>query len=114
MLLAEPRWVGHIYHDPVTHLCGARRFDGDADGRCDAHLLWGYECTFPRGETEADHLFPRWLGGPTEPTNRLVLCKTHNRSKAGDIHLYPWEDDLPEWLLPRIGKIGAALAVKRS
>lgn len=70
---------------------------------CGARRLWGYACPFERAEIAADHLFPRSLGGPTDPRNRLTLCRWHNTAKSMDIHIYPWEEGIPEWLPQLLG-----------
>ena len=57
---------------------------------CQSRVLWGYACPF-EGALEIDHLFPYGLGGPTRRENAMVLCAQHNRMKAHDIHVLPWE-----------------------
>lgn len=73
--------------------------DAGAQGiSCQSHLLWGYRCPYADEPLEADHLFPYSWGGPSLGTNKIFLCKMHNRCKASDIHLYPWELGEPPWL----------------
>jgi hypothetical protein len=64
---------------------------------CFSMALWGYECEIDL-PLAADHLFPWALGGPTDPRNKIFLCKCHNGLKGSDIHLYPWETGEPLWL----------------
>jgi hypothetical protein len=28
----------------------------------------------------------------------VLLCKMHNRLKAGDVHLYDWPEQVPAWV----------------
>jgi len=76
--------------------------------RCEAHEIWGYECTLD-GPINQDHYFPYRLGGPTLPANALFLCKEHNESKAGDIHLHNWTPEAFTWLSPMIEEVRVAL-----
>src|SRR5438067_1919935 len=56
-----------------------------APGPCQSHRLWGYVCPFAEEGPSYDHLFPATLGGPTEASNLLVLCRKHNLMKSMDI-----------------------------
>lgn len=76
--------------------------------RCEAEKIWGYECTF-ESPIHQDHYFPYSLGGPTLPANALFLCKLHNDSKAGDIHLLNWTPETFTWLSPMIQEVRVAL-----
>lgn len=53
----------------------------------------GYRCTFPgcgtRAFTDIHHIVP-WPIGPTQPSNLIVLCRTHHRL----IHIHKWHVDL--------------------
>lgn len=71
---------------------------------CQSEILWGYKCEL-EGEIEVDHLFPYSLGGPSNGSNKLHLCRLHNRLKSSDIHFYPWEKGEPAWLEVVLGKI---------
>ena len=76
---------------------------------CDAKRYWGVECTV---DTEidgvaADHSWPYGLGGPTTTGNIRWLCTRHNQMKSVDIHLYPWEQEWPEWLMPQLERVRA-------
>ncbi len=90
-------------------VCGARTFIDDPAPslrRCECHLYWQIACPF-EGLTDfsADHVFPYSLGGPTEPNNRMVLCRLHNQMKSNDVHFYPWERGQPSWLEPVVRRI---------
>lgn len=67
------------------------------DDACQAPQYWGVECS-RRDNLEADHAFPYALGGPTEGRNMALLCRMHNRQKAGDVHLYDWPQTAPAWV----------------
>lgn len=77
--------------------------------RCQASLVWGYDCPFDFEEFQADHLFPFAFGGPTVTENKVWLCPTHNSVKSADVHLFPWEAAQPAWLDPQIRVIAAQL-----
>ena len=95
-------------------LQGGRRFQGTEMARfdpCEAERLWGYPCDLePDGRIEFDHAFPYSLGGPTVGANRLGLCPVHNAGKAGDIHLFPWEEGEPRWLAASLGRISVGIS----
>ena len=81
--------------------------------KCGAALLWGYECNNQTGSNvHADHLFPYSLGGMTSADNLLYLCQVHNRIKAADVHVYPWERAAPFWLDTMIIKINKFVITK--
>jgi len=91
------------YPEPVsgTDPRGRRAFTLNAsDSRCYSEVIWGYEC--PIVDTEAgvvaDHIFPYALGGVTQSTNRITLCRWHNSIKTCDIHFFPWERGEPPWV----------------
>ncbi len=65
--------------------------------RCEAKVLWGYDCQLDGSEMHFDHLFPHSFGGPTVAGNRMTLCSLHNSAKGSDIHVFPWENQ-PNWL----------------
>ena len=88
---------------------GPRRFSSNAGqhATCMSGHIWLKRCSLGRPEImQSDHLFPYSLGGPTIAANQLFLCPVHNRAKASDIHLFPWEEGAPSWLPDQIGKIG--------
>ena len=78
--------------------------------KCQAQQIWGYECTF-ESPIEKDHFFPYSKGGPTLQENLLFLCKTHNRMKGSDIHLYSWSKGKPIWFDELLDKIVKYLIV---
>lgn len=80
---------------------------GSAD-LCQAKLFWGVECG-RRDSMEADHAFPYALGGPTDGRNMVLLCKMHNRLKAGDVHLYDWPQSVPAWVGDALARRAALL-----
>ena len=79
--------------------------------RCQSDLLWGYSCPFDDG-LELDHLFPYALGGPSSTDgNAIVLCCQHNRMKAHDIHLLPWEDESRwNWVSAQVERMSRLVA----
>jgi hypothetical protein len=105
MLLVHPGWMPptvdavKMRHGPSF---GAARADREP---CQSAVLWGYECPFEGDVVHADHYFPYWAGGVTHSTNRLVLCDRHNRWKCGDIHLWAWEQPLPDWARIQIERV---------
>jgi hypothetical protein len=97
--LLHPEWLNSLAQREAAQ--GRRAFPGTParSARCQSSLLWGYSCPFD-APLEVDHLFPYTLGGPsTSHGNSLVLCREHNRMKAHDIHVLPWEvDALWAWI----------------
>lgn len=77
--------------------------------RCQSSRVWGYECPMISDSYQADHLFPYQAGGPTIADNRIWLCPTHNRVKSSDIHLFPWEEPVPDWVDERLASIASRL-----
>lgn len=76
--------------------------------RCQCNKIWGYKCPVSLRELdviEADHLFPYSLGGATVSSNKIHLCKVHNRSKGSDFHLLPWENLNLSWVDQTIRRI---------
>ena len=89
-------------------ICGLRTYSSSvmsAGQSCMSWKMWGYKCPFHSPVLEADHLFPYSLGGPTDPRNLVLLCKYHNRVKAADIHLYPWEGGCSPWVVEMAERI---------
>ena len=91
LVLIHPMWYeaeGEKVRDcPVRSV---PNFDGTSEEnqRCESSRFWGYECPLPMTGVQADHCFPRSLGGPTDPDNQAWLCKWHNQiAKGADIHL---------------------------
>ena len=78
---------------------------------CSARRIWGYDCRFRASKSQADHLFPWSLGGPTVGANRVPLCWSHNQMKGSDVHLFPWDEGLPTWLPPMVEAIASARSV---
>jgi hypothetical protein len=72
-----------------------RRSDGP--WRAEVLARYGRGCVVC-GDTrwvEADHIWPRSQGGPSDPRNGIPLCKEHHDDKtAGRLKFKP------EWLLP--------------
>jgi hypothetical protein len=99
------------YADRVNQelICGPRVFSAEVvrkGGSCASLQLWGYEC--PLGvANDADHLFPYSCGGPTDPRNLVLLCRTHNRMKNDDVHVFPWEQAMPTWVADVVERIRA-------
>ena len=90
-------------------VCGVRTFKADpvpSLRKCECHLYWQIICPFSKErEFRIDHIFPYSLGGPTDPDNRMVLCRLHNQMKSNDIHFFPWEQGLPIWFEPLLSRI---------
>lgn len=99
MALVHPMHYGEFDTDAVR---GPRLFRPEAAMTtlsCGAQSLWGYRCSRAVSEgIAADHLFPYGRGGPTLGSNKLYLCPVHNALKAGDVHLFPWERGVPDWV----------------
>lgn len=96
LLLCHPQWLD----DPAGMAgLGLVSFMGrGVGGRCQSVDLWGYECPLTEEGFEADHLFPRSLGGPATAANQVWLCRVHNQWKGTDLIHFPWERGRPSWL----------------
>lgn len=80
--------------------------------KCECEKIWGYDCSVSLrelGVIQADHLFPYSLGGATVSSNKIHLCKVHNRSKGADFHLLPWADLNFNWVDQTIHRIYSLL-----
>ena len=101
--LLHPEILEHFFPAAlVSSIRGRRTFDSSnpLSKECASALIWGYECPITQSETvHADHLFPYAFGGPSEPSNMVILCERHNSVKSSDVHLYPSWNDSPAWLV---------------
>jgi hypothetical protein len=99
LTLIHPLFIKSIHlPEHITHEMLIRQIQGNRsfvreNGKCQAKLIWGYECNTEYEFCHGDHLFPFSLGGPTISGNKLLLCNYHNMVKGTDIHLLPWEDE---------------------
>lgn len=97
LVLINPNWLPDDYDRELAlnlvPFRGAR-----SPYPCQSRLIWGYECPLTDEAVEADHLFPRSLGGPTVAANQLPLCRIHNAWKCADLLAFPWENGEPLWL----------------
>lgn len=103
LVLVGREWLRGLAHPEIATLektaYGGDTFDPLVfSEECQSDRLWGYECPFRGSEFAADHLFPRSLGGPTDARNRLNLCRWHNTAKSMDVHVFPWEEGIPDWV----------------
>jgi hypothetical protein len=101
LALCDPALWKHRVDVDTTHILGPKTFRSNSKRpalTCESELLFGYKCPVPHVRVEADHVFPRSLGGKTHPANRLYLCRFHNRSKGADIHFYPWDEEPQHWV----------------
>jgi hypothetical protein len=103
LLLVGPEWLSALSEAKKKavrrQVYGNPTFDPILyDGVCESLRLWGYQCPFVTAAMAADHLFPRALGGITDPRNRLTLCTWHNTAKSMDVHVFPWEEGVPQWV----------------
>jgi hypothetical protein len=79
--------------------------------RCESGRIFGYTCPFEDGpertnDLQADHVWPRSLGGPAIPENRVWLCGFHNRMKGYDIYHFEW-NVFPSWLAGLVKSLAA-------
>jgi hypothetical protein len=75
---------------------------------CCAEDYWGVPCatrTDRNAVIVADHAWPYSLGGPTNVANIRWLCGRHNAAKSSDVHLYPWEFPMPDWLPSQLQRV---------
>ena len=94
--------VGQSVRGPRSFLASV----GQQVAHCMADQIWLVGCSLSSPEViQSDHMFPYSLGGPTMAENQLFLCPAHNRSKASDIHLFPWERGEPRWLATQVERI---------
>jgi hypothetical protein len=99
LALIHPFQTEQVFSE-VPDLRGPRIFGGLdplTAQECEAERLWGYACP-SKDDLQADHEWPYSLGGPTSVDNLTWLCRLHNQSKGCDIHCWPWERDVPDWL----------------
>jgi hypothetical protein len=103
LLLIGREWLRGLNHTQIATLelsaYGENTFDPLLfTEACESPRLWGYDCPFADAPKAADHLFPKSLGGPTDTANRLTLCQWHNTAKSMDVHIFPWEEGVPDWV----------------
>lgn len=97
-VLLHPSWFPpHVRQATVQFGRSFGQLDLSSRDACQADVFWGVQCS-RRDSMEADHAFPYALGGSTEGRNMVLLCKMHNRLKAGDVHLYDWPITTPVWV----------------
>lgn len=121
LLLVHPALVKSEFHkhpvffsnaDILNEIYGKHTFESrnTRNLKCQAEQIWGYKCTC-ESHIEKDHYFPYSKGGPTLQENLLFLCKTHNRMKGSDIHLYSWSKGKPSWFDELLDKIVSYLVI---
>jgi hypothetical protein len=76
---------------------------------CQSNELWGYSCCYQNSSNHKDHLFPFSKGGISHKENLYVLCEDHNRMKSSDLHIYPWENGIPNWVKKQIDIINKVI-----
>ena len=107
MALVDPKF----YVGQRDNVQGARAFQREILNSgigCGAERIWGYPCDLDfDNELAGDHIWPWSLGGPNVASNKLHLCKTHNRLKGMDVHLFPWEKGRPAWLDTQLAKVAS-------
>ena len=109
MVLVHPAFYRERSAELRQSIRGPRNYLASAGQHvagCMADQIWLSPCRLRNPEViHSDHLFPYSLGGPTIAANQLFLCPVHNRSKAGDIHLFPWERGEPSWFGRQVERI---------
>jgi hypothetical protein len=108
LLLVHPGWhKGNpdVSLDLVSFSTGAKGVE------CQAQDLWGYKCPITNPILQADHIFPRSLGGPRRGTNMMWLCSIHNGWKAADLLSFPWERGEPPWLEEQLQRVDQLLPI---
>jgi len=105
-MLIHPRWHAVDKSSPLDLLPFARTLRGDA---CQSEKLWGYSCPLTDRSIEADHMFPKSLGGPRHGANQVWLCSDHNLWKGQDLFNFPWENGEPKWLLQQLDRVESLL-----
>jgi hypothetical protein len=108
--LSKPMLVGFAKAADLNAIAKAPAFsetDPNAAIAGDASEATGPQVAAPA--RSCDHLFPRALGGPTDARNRLTLCDWHNTAKSMDVHIFPWEEGLPPWVLDVLQVLGSWL-----
>ncbi|MDH5401957.1 MAG: HNH endonuclease [Candidatus Heimdallarchaeota archaeon] len=96
MILIHPENYNHLIKIPgISDPRGNRYFDNTVfsidrnQNKCDSIKIFGYICPLKNSDENKiniDHLWPFSLGGPTEVSNGIFLCKIHNNFKHNDIH----------------------------
>ena len=113
MVLVHPVFYKDREGKVAQSIRGDRNFStsaGQQVATCMADQIWLSVCALESPEVvHSDHMFPYSLGGPTLAANQLFLCPVHNRSKAGDIHLFPWERGEPSWFTRQVDRIQSLL-----
>lgn len=89
LVLIHPNWYANSECVAECSVRGKRRFNFNSTGGkpCQSQAIWGYPCPFESDPIHLDHLFPWSLGGPTDPSNAIWLCRRHNSAKGSDWHL---------------------------
>ena len=109
MALVHPDFYRDREEQVGQSIRGPRQFSTNVGRQvsvCMADRIWLSACPLESPDNiHADHWFPYALGGPTVSENQLFLCPAHNRVKASDIHLFPWELGEPGWLRRQIDRI---------
>lgn len=109
LMLIHPDY--RIRHTGEEFILNDGRFirQKNSSTKCEWKQVGDYECPwnqdiFLRGDLELDHHWPKSLGGPTNDSNRLHLCKHHNSCKSNSIDKYTW-NQTPVWLTPTLKEI---------
>lgn len=109
LLRCHPGWLPH--GQSVRVALGLTSFPRRSlVGRCEAVLLWGYNCPLKERDIQADHLFPLALGGPADGTNQVWLCDLHNQWKGCDLIPFPWELGEPQWLAQHLQRLSSMIS----
>jgi hypothetical protein len=108
LMLVHPRWHALDRSSALDLLPFSRALRGDV---CQSEKLWGYSCPLTDRSIEADHMFPKSLGGPRNGSNQVWLCSDHNLWKGQDLFNFPWENGEPQWLHQQLNRVEGLLTL---
>lgn len=100
-----------LYPDFQPNYVVPSQFEAVAVGPCRiSELVPGMICLSTEGvEFHNDHVWPKKLGGLTDPRNHTVLCSYCNKLKSYNPSFWRWDQQIPEWVSDNLDGIAAQI-----